>query len=176
MCFKLRIVRNGDLFFPTRNSFKILVKGWDIVFNELLTFWINLSGKLYQLPVPHFQHLQVEIVLVGKLLQQDVSLSQYPVIVYQVVEIKLIKLGNNTIYKPAPDIASIVYQVTVVGRNHHQRIFTDVIGKAAVLLLIQFEAFFLVALLNALDGIRFITIYLVFAEDGKIIFGMIDIL
>ena len=76
---------------------------------------------------------------------------------------KVTKLTNEL----AAQVAALVDEVAVVGRNHHQRELPDMVGETAVFLFIETERLLRIAFLNARNQFVFLVvmgIYAVYAE------------
>jgi hypothetical protein len=115
-------------------------------------------------------------VLLAEGFQQCVSLNKCFVVLDQVIQVKFIKLADDTVNVFPAQFAAIVDQVAIVRRDHHQGKITDMVGKPFILFFIDKEPLPLVLLLNALDQFRCIVVALIVSVDGKEIVAMPDVL
>jgi hypothetical protein len=80
------------------------------------------------------------------------------IVLDQVVEVRPVKLRDDTVNVFPADLRSLVDQVTVVWRDHHEGKIPDVVGEPLIFLFIEKETLALIPLLDALYMIGIISI------------------
>ena len=104
--------------------------------DETCSGGVDYIAVTAELVVPQGNHPFVPLAVFPHLFQQTVALFEGFIVLYEVVEVNIVGLRNDTVDKLATQVAATGYQLAVGGRHHDQRHLANVFRKSLVCLLV----------------------------------------
>src|SRR5690606_3978213 len=117
---ELAAIGEHDLFVPLGNDAVLLLENGDESLHESRSFCMDLRSQYVHLFIIDRKGVPIKDTVGRKVLQQGVSLGQYPVVIDQVLQIGLVGLGDHPIDEFPTGLTALHDQVPVRGRNDHQ--------------------------------------------------------